>query len=167
MGDYVQFVFNAELRLEKMAEDGALAALKWLLDPQAKNLPAALPNHPLFTGQNGQGFPGVLWTNSSYHPVVPHSVLAEDVLSVRSQPKYGRGIDEFLDWISPYVYAWPGDFLGFTLSEYLNVPTLIYAGNAIAKGGAVDGQPITVEVATCMTTKVLVVVDPHFTPRRK
>ncbi|ASU78505.1 hypothetical protein CDG81_09685 [Actinopolyspora erythraea] len=65
----------------------------------------------------------MLWMNSAYFPADTHTVLDETImwlpsLSVTSNLKnYDNEIDEFVNWIMPFVDAIAGDFLGYSLYE--------------------------------------------------
>jgi len=46
---------------------------------------------------------------------------------IRSNLKnYDDEIEKFIDWITQYIHAVGGDFLGYSRSETTQVPTLIY-----------------------------------------
>lgn len=128
MGMYTELHFNAELRRDVPQDVLDVLAL---MVRDAETEPA-LPDHPLFKTDQWC----VLFTMDSYYFAADtHSTLRFDdiaqrwFLNVRSNLKnYGGEIEQFIDWIDPYVDAYPGNFLGFYRYEESEDPTLIRKG---------------------------------------
>lgn len=70
--------------------------------------------------------------DSEYFPALTCSKMDTHFgikLSVRSNLKNYEGeIGKFLDWIAPYLEAYPGDFLGFHRFNGTEAPVLIFYG---------------------------------------
>lgn len=56
-----------------------------------------------------------------------------------SLKNYTDTIEEFLDWLLPYVDAFPGAFLGFTRYEEDDAPALIYMPSQTV----IDGEVVS------------------------
>lgn len=132
MGMYTELHFNAELKQTTPQE--VLQVLRHMLN--APGAPArdalTLPAHPLFSTDRW-GF--MLTCDSYYFAAQTHSTLTYDeitkthYLCIRCNLKnYDQEIEKFIDWVSPYVDGFPGDFLGFHRYETTEQPTLIFLG---------------------------------------
>lgn len=125
MGDYTEIHFNVELVRDVPVEvTDVLRYMVGYLDEQPP-----LPEHPLFGDTRWRR---MLRCNSDYFPMSTSSTCFYDdiasrwFLSVRSNFKnYDDEINLFIDWIDPYVDAYPGEFLGFHRFEQDEDPTLI------------------------------------------
>jgi hypothetical protein len=54
-------------------------------------------------------------------------------------------IGQFVDWITPYIFARPGDFIGYTRSEDVEPVTLLLYPNRTftrASPDEIDGEPV-------------------------
>lgn len=129
MGMYTEFHFNVELRKDVPGEvvDALVAMLNF---PAGKNI--SPPAHDLFSADRWMY---MLTCDSYYFRADTHSTLRLDestdtyFLCVRANLKnYGSEIEKFVDWITPYVRAHDGDFLGFSRHEETEVPTLHFYG---------------------------------------
>jgi hypothetical protein len=126
MGMYTELHYNVEL--QKDTPQDVLAMLAFMV--RDRDDEPALLDHPLFACERWR----YLFTMDSYYFAADtHSTLRLDDISkqyylcVRSNLKnYDDEIAKFVDWIDPYVDAYPGDFLGFFRYEETETPTLIY-----------------------------------------
>jgi len=103
--------------------------------------PSNLPDHPLFKDTR---WAYMLNCDSYYFEADTHSTMRFDdigeqwQLTVQSNLKnYNDEIAKFIDWVSPYVQAMDGQFVGYTRYEEENNPTLIYHNRGLV---AVGGQ---------------------------
>jgi hypothetical protein len=58
---------------------------------------------------------------------------------------YGNEIDQFIDWITPYIFARHGDFIGYTRSEDVEHVTLLLYPNRTftrARPDEIGGEPV-------------------------
>ncbi len=126
MGMYTEFCFAAELKPD--TPESVLAVLRFMLGEIEEEPP--LPAHPLFLTQR---WDWMLRSDSYGFDADTHSVLRlEDVtdtyfLTIRCNLKnYDNEIEWFVDWITPYLKKFPGDFLGYQRYEGNEEPMLIY-----------------------------------------
>jgi hypothetical protein len=126
---YTELVLN--LTLKRSTPPEALAVLRHLANQDEE--PAALPDHPFFKTPRW----GMVMQCSS-HYFVPFALSKlhttgytdEFYLSTRSDLKnYANEIDLFVDWLTPYIDAIDGDFLGYKRYEENESPTLLYHPN--------------------------------------
>lgn len=125
MGDYTELHYNVEMVRDVPTQ--ATDLLRYMvgkLDDEP-----ALADHPLFSAKRWRY---MLRCDSYYFPMSTSSTCFYDdianqwFLSVRSNFKnYDDEINLFIDWIDPYVNAYPGEFLGFHRFEQDDDPTLI------------------------------------------
>jgi hypothetical protein len=128
MGMYTELHFNSELKKETPKE--VIETLKYMVG-EAENSPDLLPEHDLFkTGR----WDYMLQCDSYYFNADTHSTLRFDDISdsyylcIRTNLKnYGNEIEEFIDWIRPYLAKSEGEFLGFSRYEETEQPTLLFA----------------------------------------
>jgi len=126
---YTEFHFNVEL--PKDTTPKIIALLEHMLKGDTcKKYPFELPDHDLFKTQR---WDYMLRCDSYYFSADTHSTLRFDTVSdsyylcIRCNLKnYGNEIEEFIDWIMPYLVELQGEFLGFYRSEESDEPTLIY-----------------------------------------
>jgi hypothetical protein len=97
---------------------------------QSRTAPDELPPHPLF-GDTRWDY--MLQSSSVYFDGDPHSAIRLDEIdgqhrvTIRCNFKnYDDEITKFIDWITPYIDALPGDFIGYSRYEDTEVPTLLY-----------------------------------------
>jgi hypothetical protein len=126
MGMYTELHYNVELRKDVPAE--VLATLRYMLK---NDEPKTQCDHPLFKTDR---WPVMLRMSSAYFPARTHSELFKEYdqwyLGVRCNLKnYCGEIEEFIDWLDPYVKAFKGDFLGFSRYEESEDPTIIRKGS--------------------------------------
>jgi hypothetical protein len=125
MGMYTEFHFNSEL-IESISND-TIQVLRYMLH-EIDSI-SEIPTHSLFDTDRWRF---MLVTDSYYFDADTHSSLRHDYLGgwylcIRCNLKnYCSEIEKFIDWIKPYLYKQPGDFLGFYRYEETEEPTLIY-----------------------------------------
>ena len=127
MGMYTQIHFASELK--KDTPEIVLDVLSYMAG-NTKNKPNKLPTHKLFTTSRWGG----LMTMSSYYfdyktqaDFYLDSIAGGYYLSFTSNLKnYGSEIENFIDWIDPYLMKSKGEFLGYSRYEETEEPTLIY-----------------------------------------
>ena len=133
MGMYTELDFNSELK--KDVPEEVLNVLRVMLGELDLNIP--LPTHPLFLCSR---WTFMLTCNSYYFDSNTSSTLRWDDISdayfihIRSNLKnYEYEIEKFVDWITPYLNRFDGDFLGFTRYEETEIPTLIFHPNKLVE----------------------------------
>lgn len=118
MGMYTEIFFRATLKQD--VPESVLAPFRAMLgELEAESI--ELPDHELF--QRGRWY--MLARGSSYYfPEHAQSHLVQDdirgawcVLLHASIKNYDGEIEAFFDWIDPYVDAYQGEFLGYSLYE--------------------------------------------------
>jgi hypothetical protein len=128
MGTYTEI--NCAFELIKETPQDVIAILTHMLD-RRNHRPTPMPTHPLFETESWD----MLLTSSSYYFAATEAQSAvwldeidgQHRVAIRSNLKnYDDEIEEFIDWITPYIDALPGDFLGYSRYENTEVPTLIY-----------------------------------------
>lgn len=131
MGMYTEIHFNAELKRD--TPEDVLSVLRYMVGGAV--IPARMPDHPLFSTSR---WAYMLTCDSYYFAADSRSTLRGDdiagcfFLCVRSNLKnYEAEIEKFIDWITPYVDAGDGDFLGFLRYEETEWPTLIHHPNRL------------------------------------
>lgn len=129
MGMYTEFHFNSELNIPKECEVAEI--LKFMVGDR-EDEPKEIPDLPLF-GDTRWRF--MLQCDSYYFDADTRSTLRWDevsksyYLNIRCNLKnYDGEIEQFIDWIRPYLDKERGDFLGFYRYEESETPTLIYQG---------------------------------------
>lgn len=93
-----------------------------------------LPNHKFFEKGNRVWFPcsagSYYFTGTANSNIKYRTVDNQMVLHIDTDFKnYGDEIKHFLDWITPYVDADNNEFLGYSLYEEDNNPTLYFFRN--------------------------------------
>jgi len=144
MGMYTEFHFNAKLKSDTPEE--VLHILQYMLHEQPK-LNTRLPDHALFKCAR---WDYMLVSDSSYFCAQTHSQVSVDdlinskYLCIRCNLKnYNHEIQQFLDWIHPYLDQSPCDFLGFYRYEIHDTPTLIYYEGTVVPSYALPLTPQT------------------------
>lgn len=120
MGMYTEVFFRAYV------DEAAADVLQRLRNGKL----ASAPDHPFFSTERCSA---VVNGGSSYFPDANHFVVTGPALggqfsvSFRANLKnYDDEIGKFFDWVQPHVFGFEGDFIGYTLYEEDDVPTLIY-----------------------------------------
>jgi hypothetical protein len=120
MGMYTEFFFRARLK-----PDTPAALIDWL-DDLANNPDGDVEpydDHPFFTlprwdsALMGGGAVYQVSRALQFRPKRGDNWTAGDLVVHSSLKNYGGETDAFVEWISPHLAAWPGDFLGYTLYE--------------------------------------------------
>lgn len=145
MGMYTELLVKGDLRQDTPSE--VKDALRRLIEDDAS--PAEWPAHPFFSNvrrdQIAHGGSAYFVTGSSEYIDTTYGYPKFFITS--SLKDYTDTIGEFLDWLLPYVDAFPGDFLGYTRYEEDDRPTLIVmpdlrSGTARPLGDYIDGEVI-------------------------
>lgn len=139
MGMYTALHLGVDLKKDTPHE--VINTLKYMLEPHndPRN-PPPTPAHALFFDTRWQW---MLLSDSYYFRHDTHSVLTTApsgyiTLSVTCNLKnYDSEIEKFLDWITPYVDACVGDFLGYMRYEG-DDPVLLYWIDSYCKADLVD-----------------------------
>lgn len=129
---YTEFHYCCELNVSFCKENNIFELLEYMLDNDEK-CPEKLPDHPFFKGDESR-WRFMLNMGSAYFTAIPCSTLTfiddtfkKVVLFIHCNFKnYTNEINEFLDWIEPYVVALPGQFMGYQLYEEWKEPALIF-----------------------------------------
>lgn len=127
MGMYTELHFNSELKKDISPE--VIKVLEFMVNGGTAE--PEVPDHPLF---NSNRWRFMFRCDSYYFDADTHSTLRFDDISnsyylcIRCNLKnYGDEIQNFVDWIRPYLEKRSGDFLGFSRYEEMEEPTLIFA----------------------------------------
>jgi hypothetical protein len=130
MGMYTEI--NCAFEMKKDTPVEVLNLLKYMVG-DVLDEPVYLPDHPLFKTSR---WSYVLRCDSYYFDGDSHSTVRLDDISnsyyvtIRSNLKnYDDEIDKFIDWISPNLDKYPGDFIGYKRYEENEVPTLLFHPN--------------------------------------
>lgn len=126
MGTYTQFHFASEIKKDTPKE--VIEILTYMTSYEVE--PKKLPNHKFFKCERWK----MLFRMDSYYfPATTHCDLRLDeitnsyFLTVTSNLKnYDEEIDKFVDWITPHIEAFEGDFLGYSRHEETEDPKLIH-----------------------------------------
>lgn len=129
MGMYTEFHFNSELKRD--TPEHILATLRVMLSDEWPKPDAERP----FDAER-------CWTmlrcDSYYFSADTHSTLRHDDISnshflcIRCNLKnYDNEIEKFIEWITPWLDKFDGDFLGFARYEEVEWPTLIHHPNIL------------------------------------
>ena len=140
MGMYTEILFRAEM-VQNWAEDPkvkmAIETLSVVESPYIEDgQRSLLPDHPFFDCHRWQLLSRC---DSYYFPFGNHNNWVHDhqggyYWSFRANLKnYDDEIAQFFDWIDPYLREPEGEFLGYSLYEEDNSPSLYF------KGGQSDG----------------------------
>lgn len=128
MGMYTALHYNVELKRD--VPDEVVALLRYMTGEEGVPEPEALPDHPLFGNTRWRH---MLQCDSYYFRMETHSAVRYDriarswFLHVQSNLKnYSGEIEDFVDWMDPYVQAGPGEWLGYRMYEEAEVPTNIH-----------------------------------------
>lgn len=125
MGMYTDFCFDSELKESTPPEVIALLQ-NWRKSIWVEEL---LPNHELFqcTRWSSLGIDGSYYfAGPGYFNCAFDKIANIYYLQIRGNLKnYDDEINQFIDWISPYLDKEPGEFLGFFRYEEDAMPTII------------------------------------------
>jgi hypothetical protein len=126
MGMYTEIMFRADLVAD--VPDDVIDVLR-VMTGEISSI-AKTPSHPLFEEDRWD----ILGTGSSaYFPGGFRSRVSLGFYSGQwtvalhgNIKNYGSEIEKFFDWIDPYVDGSEGDFLGYSLYEENDVPTMYF-----------------------------------------
>ena len=118
---YTELVLKCEVKAD-LPEDVEII-LNYLFNDRETTL-LELPKHKFFTLYRWKMLGSC---NSYYHVPWSNSMYNEHYIFSRSDFKnYSNEIEEFIDWISPYIIGKSGTCIGWTWYEEDSQPTLIY-----------------------------------------
>jgi hypothetical protein len=131
MGMYTEFVLVAKVRGDAPAE--VIEMLKVMCTGGANEVDLSNLNHPFFSLGRA---PWMLQCSSYYHTPASVSQFEHNdigkfwTLIVRCDLKnYEDEIDQFVDWVTPYLDVYENDHLGWKKYEEDTVPTLLFHPN--------------------------------------
>lgn len=120
---YTEIYVNVDLKKE--TPDEIIEVLKAMCDMEESNKKVLEPYPDRWI---------CLFSNMSYYtPSTRCRSLTYDGITERWSllgkgdiKNYGLEIEEFFEWIIPYVDGYPGDFIGYHRYEEQRVPTLVF-----------------------------------------
>jgi len=148
MGKYTEL--NCAFSLKRHTPDEILDALLFMTG-QDDDEPTELPSHPLFktahwryllratdAGDDAQsyGMAGVELSETSGRFCVTIR---------RNLVNFGDEMHKFIDWITPYIFAHKGAFIGYTRSQDVEPVTMLLYPNRIVTSQLPDeiwGEPV-------------------------
>jgi hypothetical protein len=113
--------------------------------------PKSLPKHPLFGAARwrhmlrGSGADLDAETYGDARVELSESSGRFCVIIRRTLWNHDSEIVQFIDWITPYVFARPGDFIGYTRSKGEEpVTLLLYPNRTLTRAppDEIDGEPV-------------------------
>ena len=148
MGMYTQLHLGAQLK--KDTPQPVIDVLSFMFGERETH-PEPLPDHALFRTPR---WSLMLRCDSYYfdykttHHFEKDDIAGQFWLNVTTNLKnYESEIEAFMDWITPYLDAMPGDFLGYSRYEEEQQPTLLFMPESPRAVAAVDpdagGIPMT------------------------
>lgn len=132
MGMYTELDFHSELK--KDTPQDVIDLIDFAVNRYEHKDGRVLPDHPFFKCER---WPWLFCGGGScYFDAKPHYFFKRDEISeswtlgIRTNIKnYSNEIALFVEWITPYLYKEPGDFIGFSRYEENDNPTLLYHPN--------------------------------------
>lgn len=132
MGMYTELVIKA--KITEYLPDDVWMILDYLFNPKTEveiydehmqlKSDVKLPDHPFFDSSRWEMIGSC---NSYYHIPESQSFFADGYLFSRSDLKnYGGEIENFINWITPYLDEPDGKFIGWKWYEEYHEPTFIY-----------------------------------------
>lgn len=127
---YTEFHFNAALKEDTPKE--VIEVLEYMVsdEPDKYDIRPVAPNHSFFSKSKSWNW--MLLKDSHYFAADTtstlrfNSVINTYYLCIRCNLKnYNNEIEDFVDWINPYIDAKTDDFLGFSRYEKSKEPTII------------------------------------------
>lgn len=137
MGDYTEIYTRMALKSD--CPEQVIAVLQYLVDGGDE---PTVPDHQFFRCARWRA----LLQCSSYY-CIPRATVSfwfDDIgkrwyLVGRSDLKnYDNEIRQFFRWIDPYIDAYPGDFVGYEMSEQASRPTLKLKCGTGSDGSVLD-----------------------------
>ena len=128
MGMYTELLLKCRIKHTDVLPDMVISVLHHMFNGTPE--PVDLPEHKFFSLPRWSLLGN---SNSYYHIPWPSSKYEENYLFSRSDLKnYSSEIEQFLDWISPYIDDADGCCIGWYWYEEENKPTLITMKNGRA-----------------------------------
>ncbi len=129
MGMYTELCLNVALKGNTPIE--VIGVLKHMLFKRVDNIEEYIPDHPFFKTDRWD------WMlQCSSHYFIPIATFELSDTNHISEQRYLTGrcdlknysgeIEQFIDFIMPYIDAYEGEFLGYSRYEEDTEPTLIY-----------------------------------------
>jgi hypothetical protein len=125
MGMYTEIFMRGELRGDLPAE--TMSMLRYLAGEKDGEVPP-LPDHPFFQCDRWD-YIGTM--NSAYFPFESRSAVVKsgwhtghDIVIHSQLKNYDGEIEKFFDWIDPLLHMGEGAFLGYSLYEEAERPTI-------------------------------------------
>jgi len=123
---------NCSFALKGETAQAVIDLLKYMTG-ELSDAPTILPDHPLF-GDTRWNY--MLQSDSYYFNADTRSVARFDdiascvyVTIICNVKNYNGEIEHFLDWITPHIDAYDGEFLGYKRYEEAELPTLLIHPN--------------------------------------
>ena len=124
---FTECVLNVSLKRE--TPKNVIEILEYLANSKIFAVRPDLPHHKFFTLPRWEQvltMSSYYFCGFSYAQVYREGPEDGPGLSCRFDMKnYSNEIGEFINWLMPYVEAYPGTLLGYTLYEDDDIPTLI------------------------------------------
>lgn len=124
MGMYTEICYNACLKEDAPKE--VIDTLNHLLNKEPID---KLPNHKFFSCTRWKT---IGWGSSYYFEAQPHRLFEFDPIRnccvvnlICNLKNYNNEIENFIDWLDPYIDGSEGHYLGYTRYEEDNDPTPI------------------------------------------
>lgn len=120
MGMYTELILKCSVK--KDCPEQVKAILNSLFNGVEYN--KELPNHPFFLCSRWE----YIGSSHSYYHVPWHDAKYQDnyIFSRCDLKNYEDEIENFLDWLSPYIDAQPGACIGWKWYEEDETPTLLF-----------------------------------------
>jgi len=121
MGMYTEIYINVDLK--KDTPDDVIKVLKAMCDQECKEVLVDYPYKWI-----------CLFSNMSYYTPSTNCRFLEfdnisnqwSLLGKGDIKNYGNEIEEFFEWIMPWIDGYPGDFIGYSRYEEDQKPTLMF-----------------------------------------
>ena len=148
MGTYTEL--NCAFSLKRNAPEEIESTLL-LMTGQDDKEPERLPKHPLFGAARwrhmlrGSGADADAEAHGDARVELSESSGRYCVTIRRTLWNHESEIGQFIDWITPHIFARPGDFIGYTRSEDEEPVTLLLYPNRTftrAPPDEIDGEPV-------------------------
>lgn len=119
MSMYTELHFNSTLKRD--TPQSIVDTLRFMLGDSEAGLP--LPTHELFQCPWFEYMLRGAFSRLQFSNITNRYYLCIQSCFVN----YEGELEKFLDWIMPYLAKQPGDFLGYSLYEGTQQPTLLFA----------------------------------------
>jgi hypothetical protein len=148
MGSYTEL--NCAFSLKRDTPEEIGNALLFMTG-QDDEEPERLPKHPLFSAARwrhmlrGSGADVDAEAYGDARVELSESSGRYRVSIRRTFKNFDEEIEKFVDWITPYIFARPGDFIGYTRSGDVEpVTLLLYPNRTFTRQlpDEIDGEPV-------------------------